>query len=93
MLAFSESYRHIGEVANPAPRCRRYGPWGWDSPIVRRRRVAVVDLSACSGPSTAWSRLTLRVSSTNHDQVRRQLARLLDVANLNHEEKPCDDAA
>jgi acetolactate synthase small subunit len=47
--------------------------------LLRRRRVDVVWLSLQSGERAGHSRILLRVSSANHDQVRRQLARLIEI--------------
>jgi acetolactate synthase small subunit len=61
--------------------------------VLRRRNIAVLGLFARPGASAHQARLTCRVTSTNHDQVRRQLARLIEVAALTDIEEPCDDAA
>ncbi|MEO8450861.1 MAG: ACT domain-containing protein [Gemmatimonadota bacterium] len=61
--------------------------------VLRRRNIAVLGLSARPGAAVHQARLTCRVSSTNHDQVRRQLSRLIEVAALTDMEETRDDAA
>jgi acetolactate synthase small subunit len=61
--------------------------------LLRRRRVTVLWLSVQSGERVDHSRLLLRVKSANHDQVRRQLARLIEVTTQTDLEESRDDAA
>jgi len=63
--------------------------------LLRRRRVEVLWLSVQSSERAGRSRVLLRVRSANHTQVRRQIARLIEVASQVdlEEEDSHDDAA
>jgi hypothetical protein len=52
--------------------------------LLRRRRVTVLRLEVDAGRAAEPARMVIQLESANHEQVRRQLARLLGVV-IDHE--------
>jgi acetolactate synthase small subunit len=62
--------------------------------LLRRRRVSVSWLALHPSESPTSSHLIIRVSSSNHEQLRRQLARLIEVTGqIDFVEENHDNAA
>ena len=49
--------------------------------LLRRRRVSVLSLDIEAGPLTVPAKVRVRIVSANHNQVRRQLQRVLDIVD------------
>ncbi len=61
--------------------------------LLRRRRVNVEGFAVHPAERIERSRLMLTITSANHDQVRRQLARLIDVLSQTDIEEILHDEA
>jgi hypothetical protein len=58
--------------------------------LLRRRRVAVLRLEVDADSEREPARVVVHLESTNHEQVRRQLTRLLGVV-IDHERETTPD--
>ena len=59
--------------------------------LLRRRRVGVIRLEVAAGREREPAQIVIHLASANHEQVRRQLTRLLGVV-IDHEwETTTDD--